>query len=302
MLAAARTGRVATGTRAAGRRRARAGGAADLYAGRPVVGGRVLRAARRRAGQRRPDPAADPDRRGDRADRRDRRAATTRPACSRGESSASSRRRARVAAGNFSRPIPVDSEDELGQLARAFNEMQRKLARLDRHARSSSRTHRTSCARRSSRSEGSWSCSRTRSSTRRRGRSSSQPCASQVDRLQKLATDLLDLSRLDAGSLDLEREPVPLRALANQIAYEFAAAAAQSASRSRSWAPARPATSRPSATPSESPRSCGCCSTTLSTHTPPGTRVSVRVGSETGSAAGGRAARGRRRRAGDQAA
>ena len=40
----------------------------------------------------------------------------------------------------------------------------------------------------------------------------------QVDRLQKLATDLLDLSRLDAGSLELEREPVPLRALANQIA------------------------------------------------------------------------------------
>ena len=30
----------------------------------------------------------------------------------------------------------------------------------------------------------------------------------QVDRLQKLATDLLDLSRLDAGSLELEREPV----------------------------------------------------------------------------------------------
>jgi signal transduction histidine kinase len=49
----------------------------------------------------------------------------------------------------------------------------------------------------------------------------------QVNRLQKLATDLLDLSRLDAGSLELEREPVSLRALAHQITHEFAAAAAR---------------------------------------------------------------------------
>jgi signal transduction histidine kinase len=45
--------------------------------------------------------------------------------------------------------------------------------------------------------------------------------------LQKLTTDLLDLSRLDAGSIDLELEPVPLRTLANQVAGEFAAAAAR---------------------------------------------------------------------------
>ena len=36
----------------------------------------------------------------------------------------------------------------------------------------------------------------------------------QVDRLQKLTTDLLDLSRLDAGSLEVELEPVPLLTLA----------------------------------------------------------------------------------------
>ena len=49
----------------------------------------------------------------------------------------------------------------------------------------------------------------------------------QVDRLQKLTTDLLDLSRLDAGSIELELEPVPLRTLADQVAGEFAAAAAR---------------------------------------------------------------------------
>ena len=36
-----------------------------------------------------------------------------------------------VADGHFDQPIPVDSKDELGQLARSFNEMQRRLARLD---------------------------------------------------------------------------------------------------------------------------------------------------------------------------
>ena len=49
----------------------------------------------------------------------------------------------------------------------------------------------------------------------------------QVDRLQNLTTELLDLSRLDAGSLELELEPVPLRTLASQVAAEFAAAAAR---------------------------------------------------------------------------
>jgi len=37
-----------------------------------------------------------------------------------------------VAEGDFGQTIPIDSSDELGQLARTFNEMQRHLARLDR--------------------------------------------------------------------------------------------------------------------------------------------------------------------------
>src|SRR5437764_80389 len=35
-----------------------------------------------------------------------------------------------VAGGNFEHPIPVDSADELGQLAVAFNQMQHQLAQL----------------------------------------------------------------------------------------------------------------------------------------------------------------------------
>ena len=37
----------------------------------------------------------------------------------------------KVAAGDFSNPIQADADDELGQLAAAFDDMQRQLARLD---------------------------------------------------------------------------------------------------------------------------------------------------------------------------
>jgi two-component system OmpR family sensor kinase len=49
----------------------------------------------------------------------------------------------------------------------------------------------------------------------------------QVERLQKLAVDLLDLSRLDAGSVAFVCEEVDLGALAGEIAGEFRPAIAQ---------------------------------------------------------------------------
>lgn len=131
-----------------------------------------------------------------------------------------------VAAGNFSKPIPIDSEDELGQLARAFNEMQRRLARLD-EARKEFIANASHELRTPIFSLGGFvellededidEDTRAEFLTTMR---------EQVDRLQKLTTDLLDLSRLDAGSLELELEAVPLRTLAGQVADEFAAAAA----------------------------------------------------------------------------
>ena len=75
----------------------------------------------------------------------------------------------KVAAGDFSQPIRADSDDELGRLAAAFDDMQAQLARLDRARKQFIATPRTSCGRRSSRSAASSSCSPTRTSTRRRG-------------------------------------------------------------------------------------------------------------------------------------
>jgi signal transduction histidine kinase len=47
----------------------------------------------------------------------------------------------------------------------------------------------------------------------------------QVERLSKLATDLLDLSRLDAGPMRLEQEPVQLSDVARDLSDEFSAIA-----------------------------------------------------------------------------
>jgi two-component system OmpR family sensor kinase len=132
-----------------------------------------------------------------------------------------------VAAGNFSDPIPVDSADELGQLAQKFNDMQRRLARLDTarkefiaNASHELRTPIFSLG-------GFMELLQDEELDERTREEFLTTMREQVDRLQKLTTDLLDLSRLDAGSLDLELEPVPLRTLANQVVGEFTAAAAR---------------------------------------------------------------------------
>jgi signal transduction histidine kinase len=49
----------------------------------------------------------------------------------------------------------------------------------------------------------------------------------QIERLQKLAVSLLDLSRIDAGSLELNPEEVDLSELAREVAGEFTPAIGQ---------------------------------------------------------------------------
>jgi two-component system OmpR family sensor kinase len=126
-----------------------------------------------------------------------------------------------VAAGRPVPPLPIDSSDELGELTRTFNEMQRQLARVDSarkefiaNASHELRTPIFSLAGFMELLEDEELDEETRAeflSTMRE----------QVDRLQKLAVDLLDLSRLDAGSIQLEREEVDLGDLARGVAAEF---------------------------------------------------------------------------------
>ena len=126
-----------------------------------------------------------------------------------------------VAAGRFVPPLPVDSEDELGQLTRAFNEMQAQLERVDRARRefiaNASHELRTPIF-----SLGGFvELLRDEELDVHARAEFLQAVAEQVERLQKLATDLLDLSRLDAGSLDLATESVDLAQLTDSVAKEF---------------------------------------------------------------------------------
>ena len=148
-------------------------------------------------------------------------------------------------------------------------------------ASASSPPPRTSCARRSSRSAASWSCWRTRSSTRRRARQFLDQLREQVDRLGKLATELLDLSRLEAGSLELRPEPTDVGQLARDVAAEFTPVAAQHDSRPELRARREPI--EVGATLSASPRSCASSSTTPSATRRPAPTSSFRPPARTAS-------------------
>jgi two-component system OmpR family sensor kinase len=131
----------------------------------------------------------------------------------------------KVAAGDFSNPIRADSDDELGQLAAAFDDMQNQLARLDRARKqfiaSASHELRTPIF-----SLGGFlellADEDLDEDTRRQFL---DQLRGQVDRMRKLATELLDLSRLESGALELRPEPTDIGQLAREVASEFTPAA-----------------------------------------------------------------------------
>ncbi|MGA8218588.1 MAG: ATP-binding protein [Solirubrobacterales bacterium] len=130
-----------------------------------------------------------------------------------------------VADGHFDQPIPVDSSDELGQLARSFNDMQRRLARLD-----SSRKEFIANASHELRTPifslgGFVELLETENPSPAERRAFVAEMRAQIQRLQKLTIDLLDLSRLDADVVEIQREQVDLKEVAREVADEFRAAA-----------------------------------------------------------------------------
>jgi signal transduction histidine kinase len=126
-----------------------------------------------------------------------------------------------VAEGNFSVPIPVDSRDEVGQLAITFDEMQKRLARLD-DARKEFIANASHELRTPIFSLGGFvELLEDEDPDPEARREFVRNMREQVDRLGKLATDLLELSKLDAGALELRATPVDLGHLASQVAEEF---------------------------------------------------------------------------------
>ena len=137
----------------------------------------------------------------------------------------------RIAAGRFDEPIGDDSPDELGRLSRSFDLMQERLAQVDR-ARKDFIANASHELRTPLFSLGGF--------LELMAEEDLDPATreefvltmrEQVSRLTKLATDLLDLSRLDSGAVEVGSEPVDLAAAARGLVREFRGLAARHGSR-----------------------------------------------------------------------
>jgi signal transduction histidine kinase len=128
----------------------------------------------------------------------------------------------RIAGGRFDEPVVDSAPDEVGQLARAFDSMRLQLASLDR-ARGEFIANASHELRTPLFSLGGFlellaaedeidDETRDEFLGEMRG---------QVTRLTKLATDLLDLSRMDAGRLTIADDELDLAVVADVLATEF---------------------------------------------------------------------------------
>lgn len=132
----------------------------------------------------------------------------------------------RVARGDFGVPIPPGRPDEVGQLALKLDEMQRRLRRLDSARRefiaNASHELRTPIA-----SLGGFIelLDEEEDMDPESRREFYRTMRDQIDRLTKLSTDLLDLSRLDSDAMQLSVEELDIADLADAVGAEFAVAA-----------------------------------------------------------------------------
>ena len=186
----------------------------------------------------------------------------------------------KVAAGDFSQRIPVDRDDELGELAVAFNEMQTQLKQLDdarkRFIATASHELRTPIFSLSGFAE-LLADEELDAETRKEFLAQIRE---QTDRLRALATDLLDLSRLEAGSLDLRPEDVDVGSLARDVVGEFRPALQQHRSEVSVEVPDHGIEAR--CDPERVAQIVRILIDNAITHTPPGTPIEVSAGRENG--------------------
>jgi signal transduction histidine kinase len=134
----------------------------------------------------------------------------------------------RIAGGHFDQPIVDRGNDEIGQLAVAFDRMRVRLARLD-NARKEFVANASHELRTPLFSLGGFlellADEDLDEETRREFLATMQ---GQMERLTKLSTDLLDLSRVDAGQLNVAAEPVDLGEVVRFLTGEFEHVAAAS--------------------------------------------------------------------------
>lgn len=187
----------------------------------------------------------------------------------------------RIASGRFDEPVVDDGNDELGELAAAFERMRLRLENLDRARRefiaNASHELRTPLF-----SLGGFlelmTDEELDEATRREFLGTMRE---QVDRLAKLATDLLDLSRLDAGRMHVQWEPVDLGSVAQTLAEEFGLIAERRGQDLSVEVEGLPVAQADELRVLQAGRALV---DNALVHTPPGTRVTVRAWSQAGRA------------------
>ena len=178
-----------------------------------------------------------------------------------------------VADGNFATPIPVDSSGQLGQLARTFNEMQRRLAELD-YARKKFIANASHELRTPIFSLGGFvELLEEEDPSPEERLEFVRTMRQQIDRLTKLASDLLDLSQLDAGGIEMKAHDIDLGAQAREVAREFAPRADRHGSRLELRTSDSPVIAR--ADPDRMRQIIRILLDNALTHTPEGTKVIV---------------------------
>lgn len=187
----------------------------------------------------------------------------------------------RIASGRFDEPVVDRGADEVGELGRAFERMRRRLAQLE-HARREFIANASHELRTPLFTLGGFlellDDQDLDEATRQEFLVKSR---NQVERLTKLAAELLDLSRLDAGQLQVEREPFALDGVARLVVDEFGPVA-RSAGK-----PLEVIADREVSALGDEQRVLQIGRILVENalvHTPPGTRVRVRVGTADGKA------------------
>src|SRR6476659_541417 len=181
----------------------------------------------------------------------------------------------KVADGNFETTIPIASVGQLGDLARTFNEMQRRLAELD-SARKQFIANASHELRTPIFSLGGFvELLEDEDPSPEERAEFVRTMRQQIERLTKLTADLLDLSQLDAGAIVVQADSVDLSALARDVSREFGPRADLRGSRLELRTPDRPVIA--TADPERVRQIIRILLDNAFTHTPEGTSVTVTI-------------------------
>jgi len=129
----------------------------------------------------------------------------------------------RVARGRFDEPIPVRGKDELGTLSDAFNRMAESLSELDRMKAEfvATASHELKTPLTCIRGFASLLRSGSRGPLTEQQRATLGQIEEQVDQVSSFVSQLLDLSRLRAGRVQMKMRSLPAEAFFSSVARGF---------------------------------------------------------------------------------